>query len=69
MGGLVCGKGEISEDPVATINSKYKENETDEFLKPIIVSGEEARIKGIQLLDLPSTVCRIMKNLLILTDR
>lgn len=54
---------------MATINSKYKENETDEFLKPIIVSGEEARIKGIQLLDLPSTVFRIMKNLLIFTNR
>jgi len=43
--GLVCGEGEISEDPVATINSKYKQDETDEFLKPIIVSGDEARIK------------------------
>jgi len=43
--GLVLGKGEISKDPVATIKAKYEQGETDEFLKPIIVSGEEARIK------------------------
>ncbi|KAF3179087.1 hypothetical protein TWF106_002617 [Orbilia oligospora] len=45
LDGLVNGKGEASEDPVATIRSRYEKNETDEFLKPIIVNGDEARIK------------------------
>jgi 2,3-bisphosphoglycerate-independent phosphoglycerate mutase len=45
--GLVCGEGETSEDPVATIKSRYESDETDEFLKPIIVSGDEGRIKGM----------------------
>ncbi|PWW75766.1 hypothetical protein C7212DRAFT_324211 [Tuber magnatum] len=43
--GLVLGRGETSKDPVAAIKAKYEQGETDEFLKPIIVSGEEARIK------------------------
>jgi len=54
--GLVLGKGEISKDPVATVKAKYEQGETDEFLKPIVVSGEEARIKGtlfVSILDLP----------------
>ncbi|CAE6435551.1 unnamed protein product [Rhizoctonia solani] len=44
--GLVSGEGENSSDPVATIEERYKKDETDEFLKPIIVGGEETRIKG-----------------------
>ncbi|KAF3930876.1 hypothetical protein ABW19_dt0204487 [Dactylella cylindrospora] len=45
LDGLVNGKGETSEDPVATIKDRYEKGETDEFLKPIIVNGDEARIK------------------------
>jgi 2,3-bisphosphoglycerate-independent phosphoglycerate mutase len=44
--GLVGGVGETSEDAVKTIEEKYKADETDEFLKPIILGGEESRIKG-----------------------
>ncbi|GAB1521841.1 hypothetical protein RhiTH_004938 [Rhizoctonia solani] len=44
--GLVSGEGESTSDPVATIEERYKKDETDEFLKPIIVGGEETRIKG-----------------------
>ena len=44
--GLVGGVGEASEDPVKTIEQKYEADETDEFLKPIIVGGAESRIKG-----------------------
>ncbi|KAI5467067.1 BPG-independent [Mariannaea sp. PMI_226] len=46
--GLILGEGEASEDPVATLRARYelegKENR-DEFLTPIIVGGEESRIK------------------------
>jgi hypothetical protein len=45
--GLIAGEGEVTEDPVAKIEEKYEQGETDEFLKPIIVNGDEARIKGI----------------------
>lgn len=44
--GLVGGKGEASEDVVKTIEEKYTQDETDEFLKPIILGGQESRIKG-----------------------
>lgn len=44
--GLINNKGEASEDPIATIEERYKKNETDEFLKPIIIGGDEGRIKG-----------------------
>lgn len=44
--GLVLGEGEESSDPVATIKERYEKGENDEFLKPIILNGEEARIKG-----------------------
>ncbi|KAF1988152.1 2,3-bisphosphoglycerate-independent phosphoglycerate mutase [Aulographum hederae CBS 113979] len=37
--------GEESSDPVATIKKRYEEGQTDEFLTPIIVNGEDARIK------------------------
>lgn len=44
--GLILGEGEESSDPVATIKERYEKGENDEFLKPIIVNGPEARIKG-----------------------
>ncbi|CDZ97485.1 phosphoglycerate mutase [Phaffia rhodozyma] len=43
--GLVGGEGEASEDAVKTIEEKYTQDETDEFLKPIILGGQESRIK------------------------
>ena len=44
--GLVKGEGEKAEDVVKAIEEKYKEDETDEFLKPLIVNGDAGRIKG-----------------------
>jgi hypothetical protein len=44
--GLVLGEGEQSDDPVKTVKERYEKGETDEFLKPIIVGGDERRIKG-----------------------
>lgn len=44
--GLVKGEGEKAEDAVAAIEERYKKGETDEFLKPIIVNGDDGRIKG-----------------------
>ena len=46
--GLVNGVGEEGKDRVAAIEERYKKDETDEFLKPIIVNGDEGRIKGMQ---------------------
>ncbi|KAK0624472.1 2,3-bisphosphoglycerate-independent phosphoglycerate mutase [Lasiodiplodia hormozganensis] len=43
--GLVLGEGEKSEDPLATVKARYEAGETDEFLKPIIVGGDERRIQ------------------------
>ncbi|GJE85568.1 2,3-bisphosphoglycerate-independent phosphoglycerate mutase [Phanerochaete sordida] len=43
--GLVKGVGEKGEDIVKSIEERYKKDETDEFLKPIIVNGDEGRIK------------------------
>ncbi|KAF8250283.1 BPG-independent [Wilcoxina mikolae CBS 423.85] len=43
--GLVSGEGEATDDPVAKIREKYEQGETDEFFKPIIVNGSEARLK------------------------
>ena len=48
MEGVVTGEGPDvtpSTDPVATIKEKYKKDENDEFLKPIIVGGKEARVQ------------------------
>lgn len=45
MKGLVLGEGEASDDPVKTMQERYDQGETDEFLKPIIVNGSEARVK------------------------
>ena len=44
--GVVLGEGEASEDPVKTIEERYSNGENDEFLKPIIVGGKEARVQG-----------------------
>lgn len=44
--GLVLGEGEESSDPVKTIKERYEQGENDEFLKPIILGGKEARIQG-----------------------
>lgn len=46
LGGMVLGEGEASSDPVKTVKERYEKGENDEFLKPIIVGGEERRIKG-----------------------
>ena len=46
MKGVVTGEGEDSTDPVATIEERYSKGENDEFLKPIIVGGEGARVQG-----------------------
>ncbi|KAF0520455.1 2,3-bisphosphoglycerate-independent phosphoglycerate mutase [Gigaspora margarita] len=37
---LTKGVGEISDDPLSTIRNRYSKDETDEFLKPIIVSED-----------------------------
>ncbi|KIM64614.1 hypothetical protein SCLCIDRAFT_114790 [Scleroderma citrinum Foug A] len=42
---LVDGKGEESDDVLKTIDERYAKDETDEFFKPIIVNGDEGRIK------------------------
>jgi 2,3-bisphosphoglycerate-independent phosphoglycerate mutase len=44
--GLVGGIGEEGPDVVKAVEENYKKDVTDEFLKPIIVNGEEGRIKG-----------------------
>lgn len=48
--GLVGGTGESlsggKEDVVGAIKANYEKDITDEFLKPIIVNGDEGRIKG-----------------------
>lgn len=46
MKGVVLGEGEENTDPVATIKERYSKGENDEFLKPIIVGGKEARVQG-----------------------
>lgn len=45
MKGVVLGEGEDSTDPVKTIEERYSKDENDEFLKPIIVGGDERRVK------------------------
>ena len=47
--GLVHGRGEAAEggDYVKAIEARYEKDETDEFLKPIIVNGDSGRIKGV----------------------
>ncbi|KAF5965042.1 2,3-bisphosphoglycerate-independent phosphoglycerate mutase [Fusarium bulbicola] len=46
--GLILGEGEASEDPVAAVKARYERGgdlDRDEFLTPIIVGGDERRIK------------------------
>nr|GAT51464.1 predicted protein [Mycena chlorophos] len=43
--GLVGGEGEKNEDAVAAIKASYEKDVTDEFLKPIIVNGDDGRVK------------------------
>ncbi len=38
---LVKGEGEPSKDVLATVKKRYEEGETDEFLKPIVLTGEK----------------------------
>lgn len=45
MKGVVLGEGEASDDPVKTMKERYEKEETDEFLKPIIVGGKERRVQ------------------------
>lgn len=64
MKGIVSGEGEESTDPVKTIRERYDKGENDEFLKPIIVGGEERRVKGMAqgrcpLLSYPRTILTI----------
>jgi len=51
--GMVLGEGEQSDDPVKTVEERDEKGETDEFLKPIIVGGDERRIKGMR----PTAFC------------
>lgn len=44
--GLVNGDGEKVDDAVKAIEKRYEQDETDEFLKPIILGGETSRVKG-----------------------
>lgn len=44
--GLVNGDGEAVDDAVKAIEKRYEQDETDEFLKPIILGGDDSRIKG-----------------------
>lgn len=37
---------DTSEDVFKVVEERYKRDETDEFLKPIVVGGEDGRIKG-----------------------
>ncbi|RDW67939.1 hypothetical protein BP6252_09335 [Coleophoma cylindrospora] len=42
---MCSGEGEDSTDVVATIKERYEKGENDEFLKPIIAGGKDARIQ------------------------
>ena len=55
--GLVKGEGEKGEDPVKAIEERYTKDETDEFLKPIIVNGDAGRIKGAFLFVFAGMMC------------
>ena len=43
--GMILGEGEATDDPVKTVEARYAAGENDEFLKPIVVGGEQRRIK------------------------
>jgi 2,3-bisphosphoglycerate-independent phosphoglycerate mutase len=47
--GMILGEGTETDDPVQAIKDVYAQGgpkDADEFLKPIIVGGKEARIQG-----------------------
>jgi 2,3-bisphosphoglycerate-independent phosphoglycerate mutase len=47
MNALCIGDGKESTDPVQSIKEAYEEDPRgDEFLEPIILGGQESRIKG-----------------------
>lgn len=60
LNAICVGDGEESSDPVKTIKERYEKGENDEFLKPIIVGGKEARIKGMR----SQRCCRYMALML-----
>ena len=43
---LVKGEDEEGKEVIEVIESNYAKDVMDEFLKPIIVNGDEGRIKG-----------------------
>ncbi|BCS22244.1 2,3-bisphosphoglycerate-independent phosphoglycerate mutase [Aspergillus puulaauensis] len=43
--GILSGEGEESSDPVKAIEDRYAQDQTDEFLKPIIVGGKDRRVQ------------------------
>ena len=43
---LVEGEGETGEDPVKVMKKRYEKDQTDEFLKLIVVSSDAEWIKG-----------------------
>lgn len=45
MKGMVLGEGEETDDPIKTIKERYEKGENDEFLKPIICGGKDARLQ------------------------
>lgn len=45
--GLVQGVGQETDNVLELIDEKYKEDQTDEFLKPIICGGPKSRIQGV----------------------
>ncbi|RKF64829.1 2,3-bisphosphoglycerate-independent phosphoglycerate mutase [Erysiphe neolycopersici] len=45
LNALCIGDGEKSTDPIKTIEERYAAGETDEFFKPIILGGKEARVQ------------------------
>lgn len=44
--GLVQGSGQKTDNATKVIEERYKEEQTDEFLKPIICGSDKSRIKG-----------------------
>lgn len=61
--GLVKGEGEDGkgrEGIVGVIKENYEKDVTDEFLKPIIVNGDEGRIKGAYPPSLPRKILTVL---------
>lgn len=45
---MVHGKGELTDDPIQVIEKRYAQDETDEFLKPIVCAEQNQPIATIQ---------------------